>query len=783
MAVNKNKTDRIHDQLPRVYKTKQNPNWKALIGALGESDQRLADLTEEVRQQFFVKTASRPYIDRLGANFKVSRPRFVGMQDTDFRRYIPVLAYQPKQVKLVMDALLDIFFFKETTTSFTQSQAFAPFVLKDGWELEYKVDQIHEERIVFTTADFTNIALATAEEVVSAINRQARNSFAIVFDDRIQKKKFIRLFSNTVGSKGSIQVTGGRADIGLQFKGFIGGAGATLGTAWTITKIGDTMTFQHTAGPTPNLNQVQAGDIVIIDIPGNSGSFVIKSIDLSTSSFTFVNLFGTAGFEAGIVSATRAANIVTVLTSIPHTLSIGNTVTIANTTLDMTMNGIFTVVSTPTPNSFTYASTGASGVNTGGVSRPISHTHTALTALNFISPLKLVIYTNDSRSVVWEVSPGQIIVEMPASPPVVKRNLEGSAHFNSLSERVVNRLSTSSLEIQDAADWPLNGGQFVIQELKEIKTHVLTTSEDIILSKDFNTRFNKQQRYSYTSKTGNILNGITPNLPEVSALFEANISTATRAGTTVTVVTTTPHGFLVGEGVRVQNTVADTSINGTFIVTSTPTSTSFTYSSAGAAGVNTGGVCRTERIGMSNDGSIAYLTSAQLDTGILGPYTWDLNAAFVLSSLTSTIQSEIKAGNNVRTMQIAAPNNLANEESFAIFDFGTEFQEGPVRILYKPTANSIQLDPAYVFKQNHEVGSSVTVIRKRGAIVMSGIGKEYSAYITDPGVAREILQDLMRQVKSVGIFIEFLVRFPQQLYSTLDVYRSDSEILYPIGQQ
>jgi hypothetical protein len=186
---------------------------------------------------------------------------------------------------------------------------------------------------------------------------------------------------------------------------------------------------------------------------------------------------------------------------------------------------------------------------------------------------------------------------------------------------------------------------------------------------------------------------------------------------------------------------------------------------------------------MSNDGSIAYLTSAQLDTGILGPYTWDLNAAFVLSSLTSTIQSEIKAGNNVRTMQIAAPNNLANEESFAIFDFGTEFQEGPVRILYKPTANSIQLDPAYVFKQNHEVGSSVTVIRKRGAIVMSGIGKEYSAYITDPGVVREILQDLMRQVKSVGIFIEFLVRFPQQLYSTLDVYRSDSEILYPIGQQ
>ena len=707
MANNKTKIDRIHDELPRYFKTRQNPNWKALIEALGESDQKLADLTEEVRQQFFIKTASRPYIDRLGANFKISRPRFIGMQDDDLRRYIPVLAYQPKQVKLVMDTLLDIFFFKETTTSFTQSMKFTPLTLRDGWELNYRVDQVHEERIVFKTENFTDIAAATAEEIVGVINRQTSHSFAVVYDDRIQKKKFIRLFSNTVGAKGSIQVVGGRANIGLQFKGFNEDAGASIGTTWTITKIGDTVTFQHTGGLTPNLNKVQIGDIAIIDIPGNTGSFVINTVDLSASSFTFVNLFGIVG----------------------------------------------------------------------------SHTHTSITALNFISPLKLVIYGNDSRSVVWEVSPGQIIVEMPASPPVVRRGLAGSAHINGFSERVINRLSATSLEVADATNWPLNGGRFVVQELKEIKTHVLTISEDIVLSKDFNTRFDHNQAYTYTSKTGNILNGVTPDLPEVADLFETNISTATRAGTTVTVATVTPHGFLIGEGVRVQNSVADPTINGTFVIASIPSPTSFTYSAIGVAGINTGGVCRTERIGMSNEGSIAHLTSAQLDTGILGPYTWDLNAAFVVSSLTSTIQMEIKAGNNVRTLPIDSPNNIGNEESFAIFDSGTEFQEGPVRVLYKPTANSVQLDPTYIFKQNHEIGSSITIIRRRGAIVMSGLGKEYSLYVTDTGVARELLQDLLRQVKSVGIFIEFLIRFPEQLYSVLDVYRSGNDTLYPTGQQ
>src|SRR5574337_2292 len=105
MAGNKTKIDRIHDQMPRFFKTRVNPNWKAVIEAIGQSDQELADLVEEVRKQFFIKTASRPYIDRLGSNLRVSRPRLIGMDDPTFRTYVPVLAYQPKQVKAVLDSL------------------------------------------------------------------------------------------------------------------------------------------------------------------------------------------------------------------------------------------------------------------------------------------------------------------------------------------------------------------------------------------------------------------------------------------------------------------------------------------------------------------------------------------------------------------------------------------------------------------------------------------------------------------------------------------------------
>jgi hypothetical protein len=149
MPANKNMIDSLHDQMPALFNTQQNTVWKALIGTVGESDQETLELIEAVRNQFFVKTASRPYLDRLGAANMVQRPRFIGMDDPTFRRFIPVMAYNPKQVKAIFDDLVDIFYNKESTTSYTSSILNEPFSLKDGWELEYEIDSYTKERIVF----------------------------------------------------------------------------------------------------------------------------------------------------------------------------------------------------------------------------------------------------------------------------------------------------------------------------------------------------------------------------------------------------------------------------------------------------------------------------------------------------------------------------------------------------------------------------------------------------------------------------------------------------------
>ena len=165
------------------------------------------------------------------------------------------------------------------------------------------------------------------------------------------------------------------------------------------------------------------------------------------------------------------------------------------------------------------------------------------------------------------------------------------------------------------------------------------------------------------------------------------------------------------------------------------------------------------------------MRSAQLDTRKIGPYLWNKDADFVLSRLTTSLTASIKAGSTQKNIQVLT-NDIPDKQGQLIFDFGTERQEGPVRYLFKPSSGTLALDPSYVFQNNHSIGSAVTMIRYRGGIDFKGLGEEHAPYITDPAAAREILKKLMQDVKSVGIFINFLIRYPDQYYATIDVYKS-----------
>lgn len=828
---NKSKIDRLHDLLPAFLNTRTNTNWSGLVQAIGEQDQALADLIVQVRDQFFLKTASRPYLDNLGYNNSISRPRLVGMSDESFRKYVTILSYQPKQVKLIIDLLIDIFFSKEATTAFIVSGLSENFALQNGWDLQILVDNEFTESIIFDSASFTSISSASAEEVAASYNRQAKYSYATAYYDSVSKNTYVKIFTSTIGSKGSLQIIGGKANIGLQFNGFLTSAGTGTNTQWTITKVGDTVTYTHTGGASPGINLLQAGDVLISNLPGNSGSFVILSVNLATNSIQIKNLLATAGV----------------------------------------------------------------------------YTQTSANDTKFFRPEKYTAYKAENRAMTWETVSGEVTVETPATPPVVRRSLKGGWHLNGDFSTMTSFNSSSSLSVADATGFPASG-KFVIEPVDAITRRILTPEINEVVTDTQNGRLiYRTQKYTYASRVvltttgtvsvgsdqitvastlglsngmtifmegfrsdavitdivgsvitssipatvdlisapvsfgGNTLTGITPALPALAALNEYALVSSSRTSNTVTNTTATAHNYSVGDkvgitgssgipivsttgdlnstslitnipstagistghlvvgtgipvGTKVLQIVSPTSvlmtanatatsvgvslafnedINGAFTIDSV-TPTQFTYKLLGTNGSTvTPGTAAVERVRFSATGSKIILTEAASseDTRIKGSYLWDLAAPFVLSSNTASTINPIVAGKIYKLLDIST-NTIADENGFIMIDYGKSNQEGPIRYLYKPADNVLALDPSYIFQQNHTSSASIVQISRKGPHSIDGTGREYAPYITDPAVARSTLETLVQSITSAGIFVNFLVRYPKQLYAFLDVYNS-----------
>jgi hypothetical protein len=254
-----------------------------------------------------------------------------------------------------------------------------------------------------------------------------------------------------------------------------------------------------------------------------------------------------------------------------------------------------------------------------------------------------------------------------------------------------------------------------------------------------------------------------PGIP-VGTLIQSNtLTTITMSG--VATLTTIGAALTYSENLNL----------GGVITSITPTT--FSYTKLGTNGsATTPGTSRVERIGLANSGSKVILTDAISNqvSRITGSYIWDQASSFVLSSNTATINDSIQAGKIVRLLSTST-NSMSADGGFLIFDYGRNTQEGPVRYLYKPTDSTIAIDPSYTFKYSHSANSPIVAISRKGPHQMSGRASEYPAYVTDPSEARLILQELIRSVKSAGIFVNFLVRYPEQLYATLDVYNSGND--------
>lgn len=756
------KTDRIFDLLPKYFNARADENWSSLISAIGSEDERLAQLAEEVRKQFFIKTSSRPYLDRLAANNNIQRPKFVGMSDTDFRRFVPILSYQPKQVKRIIDEMLDLFFLKDATTAFLSTGLYEPFLLKDTWDLEITIDSINKEYIVFQANDFTDIAAATANEVVAAYNRQAKFSYAVTYYDSTTKNTFIRIFSNTIGAQGSMDITGGLANIALELNGFLSELGTGSNTQWIVTKVGNTVTFTYNAGTQPGVEALQPGDIFFCDLAGNEGSFVVTGVNVRLRSFTFENLLATTGtFSQTTSKQTKWMRPVHVTSFAVRRRALAWETTTGAVSIEMPatppivtrgiiggmhVNGEFGIVTgVDSSTSLTVSST--DGLPTEGyfVIEPIE---TITARLEGGSSETVATFTSNGR-VISDFTHYHYTGISGNTLTGITPNLPSTA---ALDEVTITSLSKSGNVITCTVNNNFNTGDTIfIHGSSGIP--ILTTTGDTATGS------------AILNNVGDVT-GVSPG----QLIVAAGVPNGTTVRSVIDSVTIEMSELATASGVGI-SVVFSENTNGPFQLTSA-NSTQFTVDQVGTNGsASVAGIASKEQLLLApNSFKIIITTSVSSDiTKIKGPYVWQLNTPFTLSADTSTTTTDIIAGKTYKLL-VLGNNNIPDGPGYIVINYGQNNQEGPVKYLYKAADNIIVLDTSYAFQQFHSSGASVVAVSKLGPHILSGDGSEYPPYVTNPPDARKLLQDLIISVASAGIFIDFIIRYPNQLYGTINVY-------------
>lgn len=762
-------------------------NFDALIGTLADEDARLDNLTVAVNDQLTISTASDIYLDKKASDLGIARPSELGMEDLAFRN-MAIQINANKQITEVIHTILSTFYGDEAVRAFAQSIVSEPYVLQDGMDLTFSLEDGQQLTITFSASDFANITSASAREVCDVITRFLRSNgytgYALPFQDVETGETYIRLFGSAKGPYSLVQIEGGKAQTVFKFP-FVRGTELLVNdTVWEITRtIGSTLRFRWTgSGSAPALDKVFVGDNVLIygnqfEAAGLAGTYKVtnarpaQAFPSYDSGWFEIEKFDFTGLRSSLPDVVPPVNQPATGWSGVTSYSEGYIVSYAGKYWESLQNS--NTSNQPDISPLWWVETSQTGVY-----YTVTLTQSAYEDLMFFLGRKNTPYAQTRYSLAWEPDRDLLRVYLPATTKVVKRDLIGASHMHALYPagnmngtfgsatnvsqklQIINERTVRFL--QNGYDNIAFGGT-LIYGLTTVKveyaaresgyvTVVCSTPHGITGVADAwgriisNTVINLNLDKYNVDDTANLFNGpyiIDPNAPyalgpEIVTTREkilagesrttifvkgflpnergqlwfdlnkdteegpvnyfgsqvanapniVNIVSISQNGTTVTVITSAPHGAIPGSQVLIGGT---TNFNGVKVIDSVPSSTTYTFTKSPPAIIT--------------------------ETGV-----------------------------------------------------------GTTATLVEGVASTVLVDPSYNFKYNHEIGADATKLEDDKAYEPRPDGLDYGPYVTGTADGRIFVEDLIKQITALGIKLDIVIVYPSDIGLGNQGYEKDEDI-------
>ena len=285
-------------------------NVDAVLNSLATSSAYLVNSVQAVNDSLYIATAQGDYLALKLADYGISNDPVVALSDNVFRE-IGIQVKNRKQVRDLINNILDIIFGDEFVKATSDAQTIEPYALQDGDTLLVNFDGTATTTITFSTSQFANIGAALAQEVADAISigLSAENVSGSAITNNDGNGNYVQLLSDTIGSSSSVSVLGGRAENVLLFPASVPSSG-NFSTQWTISiRSGGILRYTWSGGANPNLGIIEPQQYVNIFGGGflssdNEGTFTIVRAQGGAVNVAYFEISNPTGSPGIVVQGT-----------------------------------------------------------------------------------------------------------------------------------------------------------------------------------------------------------------------------------------------------------------------------------------------------------------------------------------------------------------------------------------------------------------------------------------------------------------------------------------------
>ena len=365
---------------------------------------------------------------------------------------------------------------------------------------------------------------------------------------------------------------------------------------------------------------------------------------------------------------------------------------------------------------------------------------------------KTELLNQDQRTVIYEINPNEVIIELPAVVPSLARGLRGSLHLHrdSLLSILVERGSILSYVLPE--------GLF---EDNTDNSYTITLPDNFVQLFEWDPETN----YSITDRVV-----FEDNVYEATGTVAGDINNfvPNRTGAPWTLIPQGSLTFLSYNSDSRNLTVGTESIFDAQVleitINDTPTSDSTIF------------YLRIEE-------DLAFLEDSDIWTGafIFDPtgsnsnFTITGQSAIIVGDATVADSTSLTAGEVHPRIEVEPETNtLPDEPGFAVIGFGSGSQEAAL-IRYRGRASDavIEIDPAFVFTNTQNSGTFINIVSNTSPFVVDRVGNAFPIYLTSSTSARETILEILRTLSAAGIIVNFVVLAPDYKYLIDNPYLTD----------